>query len=1358
VDVYTVRQLLSGIIVASLAALLSAQDSSVGRRRAEFDRGLAHQFDAGDKWAVVVGVGRCLDSQIPDLKYPAADARLVADVLSNSCGYPAEQVLLICDDQAEKHLRPSCANLRKTIPNSLKQANEGDTVVVFYSGFGFVDEHGHGILATADCEKARLAETGFPVDDLRDMLDQCKAMQKLMILDCGHGPSKKGKKSIGASSAELGLALRNAHGLITLGSCAKNESSAEWESKQHGLFAYLLADGLKGKADLDENGLVDSDELYRFLAAKVPVTALWEVGKEQNPVRCIPLSVKGVYALAKVPGESKAVEEVRGPSAVAVQPVTMSAEAKKLVAGLELSRPVRIEAFISPSVPELYVPVQRNLTAVLHELEKLHGQNIQVRMNNTEPFTEEAVRAEERFGITPRQVISTTRQGTRTDNLFMGVAVMCGLESVVVPFLDRGMSVEYELARSLCTVTQQKRKTVGVLVTDARLFGGFDAHTMKVVPTWPIISTLKKHYNVVEVDSSSPIPGKYDVLLAVQPSSLGPEQMDNFINAVAKGQPTLIFEDPFPMFVRNVAATSAPRLPAAGTNMMFQRQPPQPKGDIRLLGSLLDVDISIDRVVWQDYNPYPQLASLSKEFVFVDAGSGADQPFNENDVVSAGIQHMLFPAPGFLHRSYDSELRFTALVRTGTMTGEGRYEDFIQILGGGRSGLDIRRREAFTRTPYTLAAHVAGSVERAGVPRPVELDVILVADVDMLHETFFRLSEQSETPEGDVHYDFDNVTFILNALDVLAGDQRFVGIRRRRGKHPVLNRTPEQIAADRREAELRRQIQREFNDAVEREELAYERRIRELQERIKRDGKPQSGLLLQLNMAVEDGKRRLEAKKEQLARRRDLEVSRIGRTPIATRPRETIESPDVRGEPLFPNFDSPLAAASLEIVEYDEELGVVRPFIVTQIDDRWSIPSHGNYPTDAEDQLVAALTDLMDLTVLEVASEIRRDHELYGVIDPDPDTLQVGAAGVGLRVTIRDRKANVLLAMIVGREVRDRPDLRYVRRVGQIPVYTVRVNTDKLSTRFSDWIDGDLLKLNSWDIRQVQIRDHSIERTAANAALVLRSEMTLDCGDRDEPKWRLLEHKTFEQGRPKTQKLAGDQVLDAGKLNDMRHTLSDLKIVDVVRRPKGLDAVLQGAGSQEADLKTIASHFERGFYVAESREGMTLYCQEGEVHILTRDGIRYLLRFGKIDEERTDTSKGQTENGDQFALYRYLIVKAEFDREATPEPELEPLPETQPSANNSRLLAERTRISRENERKLQEYRERIAANKARVKELNDCFSDWYYIVSDDDFRKIRLSQQDIVGGDGGSTARDREGFSVGDFNGLKQNGLDGADE
>ena len=184
----------------------------------------------------------------------------------------------------------------------------------------------------------------------------------------------------------------------------------------------------------------------------------------------------------------------------------------------------------------------------------------------------------------------------------------------MIPFVNRGIPVEYELARSICTVSQQKRKRIGVLTTDAKMFGGFDQQTFRPTPEEPLIEELKKQYDVVQVSPDAPITEKYDVLLAVQPSSLSQEQMNNFIDVVRRGQPTAIFEDPFPLL--------GPRRPghqrretAARGPMMRMRQRPMPKGNIQPLWDMLGVDFAAAQIVWQDYNPFKRFLEFPIEFV-----------------------------------------------------------------------------------------------------------------------------------------------------------------------------------------------------------------------------------------------------------------------------------------------------------------------------------------------------------------------------------------------------------------------------------------------------------------------------------------------------------------------------------------------------------------------------------------------------------------------------------------------------------------------------------------------------------------------------------------------------------------------
>ncbi|MHB8903183.1 MAG: DUF7088 domain-containing protein, partial [Thermoguttaceae bacterium] len=172
---------------------------------------------------------------------------------------------------------------------------------------------------------------------------------------------------------------------------------------------------------------------------------------------------------------------------------SLSAQTVKLLRDLKPEHPVQIEAFISPEVPETYVQTRLDILNRLREMKARAGSNVILRIIPTVQFSEEAARAQQRYGIEPRRVFSTKRGRFTEDNIFLGVAFTSGLEKVILPFIDRGIPAEYELARSLATVTQQKRRKIGILKTDAELFGQMDMQMgMGSTPNWPIIDELQK--------------------------------------------------------------------------------------------------------------------------------------------------------------------------------------------------------------------------------------------------------------------------------------------------------------------------------------------------------------------------------------------------------------------------------------------------------------------------------------------------------------------------------------------------------------------------------------------------------------------------------------------------------------------------------------------------------------------------------------------------------------------------------------------------------------------------------------------------------------------------------------------------
>ncbi|MCE5301890.1 MAG: Gldg family protein [Planctomycetaceae bacterium] len=571
---------------------------------------------------------------------------------------------------------------------------------------------------------------------------------------------------------------------------------------------------------------------------------------------------------------------------------SLAPQTRALIENLKADRPVKIEAFVSPVVPESYVQTRLNLLSTLRELQALGGDKVKVQIHETTRYSPEAALAAKRYGIEPRPVDTLNHGTISRDFIFLNVAVRCGLQRTPPVFIDRGIPAEYELVRSIMTVSQQQRKKLGILQTDAQLYGSFNMQTMSPTPNWPIIDELEKQYEVVKVDPSKPITKKFDVLLAIQPSSLGPQEMDHFIAAVAAGQPTAIFEDPAPVFGSGAPATSQPRQAPGGMNpMMMQMQQAPPKGDINKLWNLLGVSFDDRQVIWQDYNPYPKITDFTrdKEFVFVDAGSGAKDALSDRDPISSGLQQILFPFPGSISKLNTSSLNFTPLVRTSDKTGTVQFGELMQMTPfGPRGGLNPNRRWIPTSVSYVLAAHIQGKVEIPEGDQPAKtakeskdekkphsgfVNVVVVSDLDMLSPAFFQLRERGEMPELGINFRFDNVTFVLNALDELSGDQRFVDIRKRRPLHRTLMRIEERTKEARQKAAgARDQFNQEFKAEEDKQEQAILDKIAELKKEKNVD--PQE-LLIRVSMMQQDLERQRQSKLEQLRERKDQKINQI---------------------------------------------------------------------------------------------------------------------------------------------------------------------------------------------------------------------------------------------------------------------------------------------------------------------------------------------------------------------------------------------------------------------------------------------------------------------------------------------------
>ncbi len=348
------------------------------------------------------------------------------------------------------------------------------------------------------------------------------------------------------------------------------------------------------------------------------------------------------------------------------------------------------------------------------------------------------------------------------------------------------------------------------------------------------------------------------------------------------------------------------------------------------------------------------------------------------------------------------------------------------------------------------------------------------------------------------------------------------------------------------------------------------------------------------------------------------------------------------GQDLTQNFTDPGEAKRLKITEFNEDSATLREFEVAEVDGLWTIPSKDGYPADADRQMAEAATSLMDRKILAIASESAGDHEQYGVIDPLSPKLEAGQKGVGTHVTISDIHDKPLVDLIIGREVKGASNNQhYVREANRDVVYIVEVDPTKLSTNFEDWIEKDLLKLNAWDIQQVQLNDYSAELQpvmtpqglAIQVAWDPRSELTLSYDDKDS-KWKADKLKEFDKagGDYKEFKLADDEELNTEKLDALKTALDDLSIVDVDRKPAGLSADLK-AGVDFLDNPEARKDLRQlGFATVacprrQRRPGADLQRGRGDRHDERRRRIRPPLRRPAARHERQGSRAPRRRHG-----------------------------------------------------------------------------------------------------------------------------------
>ncbi|HAP37169.1 MAG TPA: hypothetical protein DCQ28_15020 [Bacteroidetes bacterium] len=228
------------------------------------------------RWAVVVGVSEYLNPGIPNLSYAERDARTFAEFLKTSAGggFEEERVKILLNKDATLN------NVKLALNKFLRQTVDKDLVVIYFAGHGAPEPANpiNNYLLCYDTDPKSLETTAFPMWDVNTALTRYIPSKRVVVFTdaCHSGGISTDIATRGMSATDDNLInqyltdlSKSKEGVIVFTASQAGEVSQELEKFGHGVFTYYLLDGMKGKADFNNDYTVTIGELMDYVEEKV---------------------------------------------------------------------------------------------------------------------------------------------------------------------------------------------------------------------------------------------------------------------------------------------------------------------------------------------------------------------------------------------------------------------------------------------------------------------------------------------------------------------------------------------------------------------------------------------------------------------------------------------------------------------------------------------------------------------------------------------------------------------------------------------------------------------------------------------------------------------------------------------------------------------------------------------------------------------------------------------------------------------------------------------------------------------------------------------------------------------------------
>lgn len=457
---------------------------------------------------------------------------------------------------------------------------------------------------------------------------------------------------------------------------------------------------------------------------------------------------------------------------------SLSESTKKIIS--KLDEDVTIKVFCSKDIVNIPLHIKNyahRMLDFLSEYEYYSSGKVSIEVYNPVIDSEEEEWAQ-KYGI--KDINLSTG-----DTLYFGLVAMAADQEETIKYLDpaREKHLEYDITRIITRVQTSKKKKIGI-ISGFPVFGQSQnmPNRFQRTPPWLFVTELKKTYDVSNISlSSETIDSDIDLLIIVHPKVLSEKLQYAVDQYVLRGGNVILFSDPLAIMDttpgQSQASIPEKLLTAWGVKMDSTKV-------------VVDFDYSTRLMTGQNQvENSPLWISLQPE------------SFNSENIITGKLESMLLPIAGAIQKIPQSGLEYEPLLQSSTNAS--LVEGLMVRFGVS----EIRRIFKPSNKNFDLAASIRGVFKTAfpnGRPETDKNDsqdnkqnsssetvksihnhlnageknstLIIIADADLLFDNYY-VKKQNFLGLNISSVFNDNLNFLLNATEMLTGNQELINIR-----------------------------------------------------------------------------------------------------------------------------------------------------------------------------------------------------------------------------------------------------------------------------------------------------------------------------------------------------------------------------------------------------------------------------------------------------------------------------------------------------------------------------------------------------------------------------------------------------